>query len=163
MGAAKGINIGANVIKFAFAIVGVILAALIMFKWDAKLENESDILPFLDGSLWMSWIGLGICAAVAVLFGIYQFISKIGENKGGLIGLIAFAGVLAVAFGVMAKTDILDYRNYRGGKFIDSDLNYNGLTDFWLTVSEGGVYAVYILVAIAILVAVVAEVSKIVK
>ena len=54
MGAAKGINIGANVIKFAFAIVGVILAALIMFKWDAKLENESDILPFLDGSLWMS-------------------------------------------------------------------------------------------------------------
>jgi hypothetical protein len=136
MGAAKGINIGANVVKFAFAIVGVILAALIMFKWDTKLENESDILPFLDGSYWMSLAGLVICTVVAVLFGLFQFITKM---------------------------DILDYRNIRGGKFLDADLQYNGLTDFWLTFSEGGIYAVYILVAIAVLVAVVAEVSKIVK
>ena len=163
MEAAKGINIGVNVVKFTFAIVGVILAALIMFKWDAKLENESDILPFLDGSYWMSLVGLVICTVVAVLFGLFQFITKIGKNKGGLIGLIAFVVILAVSFGVMAKTDILDYRNIRGGKFLDADLQYNGLTDFWLTFSEGGIYAVYILVAIAVLVAVVAEVSKIVK
>ncbi len=163
MEAAKGINIGANVVKFAFAVVGVILAALIMFKWDDKVENVSDIMPYLDGIMWMCWIALGICAAVAILFGIFQFISNIKNNKGGLIGILAFAGVIAVSFGVLAKTNLLDYRDYRGDKFLDPKVDYNGLTDVGLTVSEGGLYAVYILVAIAVLTAVVAEVSKLVK
>ncbi len=163
MGAAKGINIGANVIKFFFAIVGVVLAAMIMFKWDEKTENTSEIMPFLDGSMWMCWVALGICVAVAVLFGVFQFLSNLKRNKGGLIGLIAFIGVLAVSFGALAQTKIADYRTYRGGKFEDPELNYNGLTDFWLQVSEGGMYAVYILVALAVLAAIVAEVSKIIK
>jgi len=163
MGLFKGVNIGANVVKFAFAIVGVILAAVIMFKWDEKVENEADIMPYLDGSLWMVWVALAICAAVAVLFGIYQFIANIKNNKGGLIGIIAFGAILALSFGALAKTKLAEYQEYRGGKFIDPEENYNGLTDFWLNVSEGGIYAVYILIGVAVLAAVVAEVTKLIK
>ncbi len=163
MGLFKGINIGANVIKFAFAIIGVIFAAIIMLKWDVKLENTSDVMPYIDGSMGMVWAALILCAAVALLFGIYQFVSNIGKNKGGLIGLVAFAGILLVSWGALAKTQLADYQTYRGGKFIDPEVNYNGLTDFWLKVSEGGMYAVYILVAATVLAIIVAEVTKIIK
>ncbi|MFK7756400.1 MAG: hypothetical protein AB8B53_05655 [Flavobacteriales bacterium] len=163
MGLFKGINIGANAIKFIFAIVGVILSALIIVRWDEELKNVSDVMPYLDGSLVMVWGALIVCIAVAVLFGIYQFISNIKRNKGGLIGLVAFGAILAVSFGVLAKTKLMDYRALRGGKFEDPEVDYNGLTDGWLTLSEGGVYAVYILIGIAVLAAVVAEVTKLIK
>lgn len=163
MGLFKGINIGANVIKFAFAIIGVILSVIIVYKWDEKLNNQSDIMPYLDGSLVMVWGALILCAAVAVLFGIFQFVTNLKKNKGGLIGIVAFIAVLAVSFGALAQTKLMDYRSYRGGKFEDPDADYNGLTDFWLNISEGGLYAVYILIGIGVLAAVVAEVTKLIK
>lgn len=162
MGLFKGINLGANGLKFVFAILGVILSVLIVITWDEKLANVSDIMPALNGSLWMVWIGLGICAAVAVLFGVYQFISNIKNNKGGLIGLVAFGVIIAISF-ALSKTELLSYREYRGGKFIDAEFDYNGLTDQALKISEGGLYAVYILIGAAVLTAVVAEVTKIIK
>ncbi len=163
MGLFKGINIGANVIKFLFAIVGVILSAVIVVKWDEAANNQSEIMPYIDGSMVMVWGALILCAAVAILFGIFQFVSNLKKNKGGLIGIIAFVAILAVSFGALAQTKLMDYRAYRGGKFEDPEVDYNGLNDFWLNISEGGVYAVYILIGLAVLAAVIAEVTKIIK
>ena len=159
----KAVNISANVLKYIVGIAGVILSVLIVVKWDEKVKNVGDIIGYLDGTMKLVWITIAVCAAIAILFGIAQFFMNIGKNKGGLIGLIGFAGIIILSFFVFSKSKLAEYISGRGEQYALKIEEKGGIDAFWLNISESGLYAVYILLALAVLVAVVAEVSKLLK
>jgi type III secretory pathway component EscS len=167
----KAINVGSAALKFVIAIVGCTLAIFAAVKWVppsddglTKTEAADAIIPYVSGAVWICTIVAITAVVIAVLFGIYKFITQIKKNVPQLVGILAFAVILAIAWYGMANWDLADYNAYRGGKFIDEDPTKNfGLTQGLLSLSDGGVWALFILIPLTIILAVVAEVVNIFK
>ena len=157
----KSINIGANALKFAIAIAGCALAIWAAFKWDAKLENKDDITPFVSAAVWICTIVGLVAAALAVIFGLVKFFTHLKKNKAQLIGILVFAGILAIAWFGLAHWGLAEYFDHRGEKFIEA--NEGSLTQGLVTLSDGGGWAVFILIPLAFVLTVVAEVVNIFK
>jgi len=162
----KLVNIGSTVLKFVIAIVGCILAIYAAVKWippsDDGLTKEqaADIItPYVSAAVWICTIVAIAAIAIAVLFGIYKFVSQIKKNMPQLIGILVFVVILAIAWYGMSNWDLADYNSYRGEKFTE---NF-GLTQNLLSLSDGGVWALFILIPLTIVLAVVAEVVNIFK
>jgi hypothetical protein len=132
------------VFQYGIGIIGAFFFIMILSG------NDPDgifITRAINLSLWAIYIGAGI----AVLFGIYQFVTNIKDNKKGLIGIIAFA---AIIFGAnfMAKKQV-----------VTESLLSDGVTTQDLLMTDTGLYTFYALIIIAILAIIISEVSQIFK
>ena len=73
-------GIAGRVFQYGIAIIGSILFLLILL-------GDDSVIPYAIGlSLWSIYIAAGI----AVLFGLFYFVTNIKDNKKGLIGIGAF-------------------------------------------------------------------------
>lgn len=158
----KAINIGANGLKFLIAIIGCGLAVWAAYKWDADARNVSEIIPYVSGAVYISAIVCVVAAAIAVVFGITKFVMGIRKNIPMLIGVLAFFGILLFAWFGLSSWGLQDYFVARGGKFVDPDVEQT-LTQSLLQISDGGVWAVFILVPLAVIAAIVGEVISLFK
>jgi hypothetical protein len=132
------------VFQYGIGIIGAFFFIMILSG------NDPDgifITRAINLSLWAIYIGAGI----AVLFGIYQFVTNIKDNKKGLIGIIAF---VAIIFGanMMAKKQV-----------VTESLLSDGVTTQDLLMTDTGLYTFYALIIIAILAIIFSEVSRIFK
>jgi len=157
--------------KFLIAIVGCALAISAAVFWIpptdeglTKAESSAIITPYVSSAVWLCTIVAIAAVVIAVLFGVYKFISQIKKNIPQLGGILAFVLILGIAWYGMAHWDLADYNSYRGGKFIEADPEKNfGLTQGLLSLSDGGVWALFILIPLTIFLAVAAEVVNIFK
>ena len=88
MNTTKIAGIAGRVFEYGIAIIGSIMFLMILLD-----DNEDAISSAITLSLWSIYIGAGI----AVLFGIYHFVSNVKNNKKSLIGIVAFVLVIIIS------------------------------------------------------------------
>jgi len=134
-------GIAGRVFQYGIAVIGSILFLLILFKGD------DSFIPYAIGlSLWSIYIAAGI----AVLFGLLHFVTNIKDNKKGLIGIGAFVLIIVIAR-FMAK-----------GQETTADLLQKA-DEGQILMTDSGLYMLYILMGIAVLTILFAEVSRLLK
>jgi len=89
------INLVLNGIKIAIIALGIIFTAMIF----------AGNMGIVGSALGITYIALGLAALVAVGFGIYLFASNIKNNKGALIGIVAFVAILLISY-ISASSEV---------------------------------------------------------
>ena len=84
----KGIPMIGKVIQWALALLGIIFVVMIF--------NESE--AGINGGLYVAYIAFGACAVLAILFGLYQLITGGRSSVPTLIGIGAFAVLIAISY-----------------------------------------------------------------
>lgn len=141
MNITKIADISGRVLEYGIAIIGTILFLMIL------LNGSTDAISY---SITLSMWAIYIAAGIAVLFGVYHFVTNIKDNKKSLIGIVAFVLIIIVSR-VLAK----------GAITTDSMLEKADLSQILMT--DTGLYMLYILMGIAILSILFAEVSRLFK
>ena len=140
----KVTGIVSKVFQYGIGIIGAFFFIMILSGNDA---DGAFISRAINLSLWSIYIGAGI----AVLFGVYQFVTNIKDNKKGLIGIVAFIVIIFVANLMAKKQPITD------------KLLSKGVTTDDLLMTDTGLYTFYALIIIAILAILISEVTRIFK
>lgn len=130
----------------ACTIITLVVLGLFFFGGSEEPYKGEYWVPTYVGLLlnWM-YILFAICAASAIFFGIWQFISSFKSNpKGGLAGLaviVLFFGLLFVSYtlGSGEPVNVLSAEAQA----------YN--TPFWLKITDMWLYTTYTLVALVII------------
>lgn len=125
--------------SFIIGIIGLIMGVMIM------LGNESVIGP----SITLSMVIMGVAAAVAILFGLFQFLSNIKRNIPMLVGVVVFAILAIVCYNLASGTLLPSYDE--------------SITASASKLSGAGLMVMYVLVAVATGAAIVGEITRIFK
>ena len=141
MNTTKIAGIAGRSLEYGIAIIGTILFLMIL------LNGSTDAISY---SITLSMWGIYIAAGIAVLFGVYHFVTNIKENKKGLIGIVSFVLVIIISR-VMAK----------GQESTQAMLEKADEGQILMT--DTGLYMLYVLMGIAILSILFAEVSRLFK
>jgi hypothetical protein len=141
MNTTKIAGIAGRVFEYGIAIIGSIMFLMILLD-----DNEDAISSAITLSLWSIYIGAGI----AVLFGIYHFVSNVKNNKKSLIGIVAFVLVIIIsrtmAKGAESTTTMMERAD-----------------ESQILMADTGLYMFYILMGLAIASILFAEVSRLFK
>lgn len=137
-----------TIIAFIIGVAGIILGIVIMGYPDEEYADPG-FQSLVSGTIQFTNILLIIAAAAAVLFGLYYFITNIKKNIPLLIGIVVFIVIAIIAYS-MAGDAVAD--NYVGK-----------ITPSTSKLSGAGLGVMYVLLVIALLSAVVGEVSRIFK
>jgi uncharacterized membrane protein len=141
MNTTKIAGIVGKVFQFGIAIIGSIFFLMILSS-----DSESAISSAITLSMWAIYIAAGI----AILFGVYHFITNVKDNPKSLIGIVSFIVVVVVAR-MMAKSAVM------------TDELLAKADEGQLLMTDTGLYMFYILMGIAILTILFAEVSRLFK
>lgn len=132
-----------NIAKFVFAIIGVILCAMILFN-----GVDGDNANKVDTVITLSLIGIVVAGVLAVIFGLIQFGGNI-KNSLRSLGVIGGLGIItAIGYG-MAKGDVSSFGE--------------GVTTTISKWSGAGINITLILLAVAVVAALASEVLKLLK
>ncbi len=130
---------GLSLLSFAIIAVGLFMSIRIMIGYE----------DMVGSAITLSMVLIGIGAGVAVLFGIFQLATNLKKNLSMLVGLAVFVVVAIVAYSMADDTILRSYPE--------------GTTAGGVKFSEAGIYLMYILVVLAAVTAIVAEVSRLFK
>lgn len=135
----KAINTGITVISFLIGLVGLILGISIMSGNDSLIDA---------GLRLMTW-SLIAAAAIALLFGIVQFLTHIKGNMSLLIGIVAFGILIFIGYSVT-----------QGERIAMEDNVITAAASHW---SATGLVVLYILLITATVTAILGEVIRLFK
>ena len=140
----KTVSLLGNGLKILIAALGIIVLFVVFFTLDTKEpENTSGI----TGSILLAYVVTGICAVLALVFGIYQFAT--GGTKAAWIGLGGFVVILLIAY-LISSGDVPKHLETAvdGGTY---------------KMIGGGILAFYIFTALAVIAIVYSELSTLFK
>lgn len=146
----KGINSIGVILKFALAILGIILCAIIIGKADNTASVADQIATYgfnLDGAFYLVYIAGAMCVAVIVLFALMHVI----QNPKTLIGVGAFALVLLISYYGLSGNEVIP------------EFYPEGTTPAVSQMVGGGLIALYIVGVAAIASILYSEVGKFFK
>ncbi len=124
---------------FIIGIIGLIMGIMIM------IGNESVIGP----AITLSMVVMGVAAVVAVLFGLFHFLTNIKQNIPMLIGVVVFVILAVVCYYIASDSLMPSY---------EADI-----TPSASKMSGAGLMVMYVLVVVATAAALIGEVSRIFK
>ncbi len=130
-----------KVFQFGIGVIGGIMFLMILLKGDEDMISSSITL-----SMWAIYIAAGI----AILFGVYHFVTTIKDNKKSLIGIVAFILIIFISRMLakgQATTEALLEKADEGQ----------------ILMTDTGLYMFYILIAITVLSILFSEVSRLLK
>jgi len=130
-----------KVFQFGIGVIGGIMFLMILLKGDEDMISSSITL-----SMWSIYIAAGI----AILFGVYHFVTTIKDNKKSLIGIVAFILIIFISRMLakgQATTEALLEKADEGQ----------------ILMTDTGLYMFYILIAITVLSILFSEVSRLLK
>ncbi len=130
-----------KVFQFGIGVIGGIMFLMILLNGDESMISSSITL-----SMWAIYIAAGI----AVLFGVYHFVTNLKNNKKSLIGIVSFILIVIVSR-VLAKG-----QDSTAAMLEKADEGQILMTDT-------GLYMFYILIGLTVLAIVFAEVSRLFK
>ncbi|NEN23852.1 hypothetical protein G3O08_10100 [Cryomorpha ignava] len=124
---------------FIIGIIGLIMGIMIM------RGNESVVGP----AITLSMVVMGVAAAVAILFGLFHFLTNIKRNIPMLIGIVVFVILAIVCYTLASDTVLQSYDP--------------GITESESKLSGAGLLIMYVLVVVAAGAAIVGEITRIFK
>lgn len=130
-----------KVFQFGIGIIGGIMFLMILLNGDEGMISSSISL-----SMWAIYIAAGI----AVLFGVYHFVTNIKNNKKSLIGIVAFILIIFVSRMIATGQDT-------------SAAMLEKADEGQILMTDTGLYMFYILIGITVLSILFAEVSRLFK
>jgi len=130
-----------KVFQFGIAIIGSVLFLMILLDGDGGAISSA-----IGLSLWSIYIAAGI----AVLFGIFHFITNVKNNKKSLIGIVAFVLIIIVS------------RTLAKGQEVTPSM-LEKADEGQILMTDTGLYMFYILMALTILSIAFSEVSRLLK
>lgn len=146
----KGINSIGTLLKFALAILGIILCGVIISGADNTAAVSDQIANYgfkLDGAFYLVYFSGALCLAVIVLFAVIHIIQK----PKSLIGVAAFAAILLISYyGISGDEVIPDFYPEETTPAISRFVG-------------GGLISLYLIGLAAIVVILYAEIAKLVK
>jgi len=137
-----------TVIAFIIGVAGIILGIVIMGTPEAE-HFDPGFQSLVSGTIQFTNILLIVAAAAAILFGLYYFITNIKRNIPLLIGILVFAVIAIVSYSMAGDAVPSEY--------VDE------LTPQTSKLSGAGLGVMYVLLIVALLSAVIGEVSRIFK
>jgi hypothetical protein len=140
----KTIRLGTTVLSFAIGIVGLIILLIILSSDD----NSPSQLGAIDTGIRLSMYTMIAAAALALIFGISQFVGNIKGNMSVLIGVVAFV-ILGFISYALATSEVLPA--------------YGSISETTSRLSGAGLFFTYILLITAALTAILGEVLRLFK
>lgn len=135
-----------KIVTIILWVLLIVSAVLIVSMMANITENETDasMNTWINTNLIWAYILMAVGAGVAILAGLYHMFTDIKAAKKGLISL-AFLGAVALISYLLASDEIPQFLGVQ--KFI----NDGTLTAQVAKLVDAGLYATYILLALAVL------------
>ena len=130
------------------AALGAIFCVAIISNADAIEGGDS--VNYLDWALRITYIAMFLCIGLALLFGLYYFVTNIRKSKGMLFALVAFAVVMIISYAMADNT-------------VTAAWAADGITENISKLSSAGLWATLLLLGIAVVIALWSEVTSIFK
>jgi len=137
-----------TIIAFIIGVAGIILGIVIMGTPEVE-HYDPGFQSLVSGTLQFTNVLLIIAAAAAVLFGLYYFITNIKSNIPLLIGVVVFVVIAVVSYSIAGDAVPSEYADE--------------LTPQTSQLSGAGLGVMYVLLIVALLSAVIGEISRIFK
>lgn len=147
-----------KIVTILLWVLLIVSAVLIVSMMVNISENEADptMGSWINSNLVWSYILLAIGAGIAVLAGLFHMATDIKAAKKGLISLVFLVAVAVVSY-LLASDAIPQFAGVQ--KFI----NDGSLTPQVAKMVDAGLYATYILLAIAVLSILFSSVTRLFK
>ncbi len=132
-----------TIVLWVLLIVSSVLIVSLMVNIS---ENDADatMLSWINTNIIWAYILIAFGAGVAIIAGLMQTVTDKKAAKGGAISLVFMGAVALVAY-LMASSEIPQFIG------VDKFINDGSLTEGIAKLVDTGLYATYILLAIAIL------------
>jgi uncharacterized BrkB/YihY/UPF0761 family membrane protein len=137
-----------TIIAFIIGVVGIILGILIMIQPKEEYYDQA-FQSLVGGTIQFTNILLIVAAAAAILFGLYYFATNIKKNIPLLIGVLVFVVIAIVSYSLAGDAVPSTYAD--------------DITPTTSRLSGAGLGVMYVLVIVAILAALIGEISRIFK
>lgn len=147
-----------KIVTILLWVLLIVSAVLIVSMMANISENEADptMGSWINSNLVWSYVLLAIGAGIAVLAGLFHMATDIKAAKKGLISLVFLAAVAVVSY-LLASDAIPQFAGVQ--RFI----NDGTLTPQVAKMVDAGLYATYILIALAILSILFSSVTRLFK
>ena len=133
-----------TVILWALLIVSAILLISLMVNVNEEVDTDPAMVSWVNTNLVWAYILVAVGAGVAVLSGLLNMFTDKKAAKGGLISLVFMGGVVLISY-LMASPEIPQFLG------VEKFINDGTLNESVAKLVDTGLYATYILLAIAIL------------
>lgn len=133
-----------TIVLWVLLIVSSVLIISLMVNINEEIDTDPAMLSWVNSNLVWAYILIFFGAGVAILAGLYHTVTDKKAAKGGIISL-AFMGIVALVAYLMASPEIPQFIG------VDKFLNNGTLTAGIAKMVDAGLYATYILLALAIL------------
>lgn len=142
-----------TIILWVLLLVSSVLIVSLMVNINEDVKTDPAMLSWINTNLIWAYILVAFGAGIAVIAGLIQTVTDKKAAKGGLISLVFLGSVALVAY-LMASSEIPQFIG------VDKFINNGSLTEGIAKMVDAGLYATYILLAIAILAIVVTPVVR---
>jgi NADH:ubiquinone oxidoreductase subunit 6 (subunit J) len=145
-----------TIVLWVLLIVSAVLVVSLMVNIDEANETDPTMLSWVNTNLIWAYILAVFAAAVALLAGLLHTVTDKKAAKAGIISLVFLGGVVLISY-LLASPEIPQFLG------VDKFVNDGTLTASIAKMVDTGLYATYILLAIAILSIVFTSVARLFK
>ena len=145
-----------TIVLWALLVVSAILIVSLIVNINEEVETDPTMLSWVNSNLIWAYILVAFGAAVAVIAGLLHTVADKKAAKGGIIALV-FMGVVALVSYLLASPEIPQFIG------VDKFINDGTLNEQVAKLVDTGLYATYILLALAILSIALSSVTRLIK
>jgi hypothetical protein len=133
-----------TIVLWALLIVSAVLIISLIVNINEEVDTDPTMLSWVNSNLVWAYILVAFGAGVAVIAGLFHTVTDKKATKAGIISLV-FMGVVALVAYLMASPEIPQFIG------VDKFINDGTLNERVSKLVDTGLYATYILLALAIL------------
>ena len=133
-----------TIVLWALLIVSAVLIISLVVNINEEVDTDHTMLSWVNSNLVWAYILVAFGAGVAVVAGLFHTVTDKKAAKAGIISLV-FMGVVALVAYLMASPEIPQFIG------VDKFINDGTLNERVSKLVDTGLYATYILLALAIL------------
>ena len=145
-----------TILLWVLLIVSAVLIVSLIVNINEEIETDPTMLSWVNSNLIWAYILIAIGAGVAVLAGLFHTVTDKKAAKGGIIALVFMGAVAGISY-ALASPEIPQFIG------VDKFINDGTLNESVAKMVDTGLYATYILLAIAVISIAVAPVTRLFK
>ena len=145
-----------TIILWALLIVSAILVVSLIVNINEEVDTDPQMLTWVNSNLIWAYILVAVGAGVAVLSSLFHMFTDKKAAKGGIISIV-FMGVVVLLAWLLASPEIPQFIG------VDKFLADGTLNESVAKMVDAGLYATYILLALAVLAVASSSVMRFIK
>jgi len=145
-----------TIILWGLIIVSAVLIISLIVNINEDVKTDPTMLSWVNTNLVWAYILVAFGAGVAILAGLYHMVTDKKAAKNGIISLV-FLGVVALIAYLLASPEIPQFIG------VDKFINEGILNERVAKLVDTGLYATYILLALAVLSIAMSSVTRFIK